>query len=67
MKSAAFTWVKPETNVNPELLAVSPAAMEDIGLRGGEEEMEDFKNLVSGNKIYKEHYPWAQCYGGFQL
>ncbi|KAF3902029.1 hypothetical protein AA313_de0205990 [Arthrobotrys entomopaga] len=55
---------KPEQTADYELLAVSPAAFDSLGLRRGEEETDDFKALVSGNKIYQEHYPWAQCYGG---
>ncbi|EPS45197.1 hypothetical protein H072_788 [Dactylellina haptotyla CBS 200.50] len=64
VKSAAFTWIKPEQTADHELLAVSPAAFDSIGLKRGEEETEDFKAVISGNKIYEEHYPWAQCYGG---
>ncbi|PKS09715.1 hypothetical protein jhhlp_004336 [Lomentospora prolificans] len=71
---ALYTWVRPETNPDPELLAVSPAAMSDIGIRAGEEQRDEFLQVVCGNKILgwdeekKEGgYPWAQCYGGFQF
>lgn len=71
---ALFTWVRPEQQEDPELLAVSPAAMRDIGIKAGEEDTDDFKKLVAGNKLYgwdeeklTGGYPWAQCYGGYQF
>lgn len=71
---AAFTWVRPEQQKDPELLSVSPAALRDIGIKPGEEQTEDFKQFVAGNKLYgwdedklTGGYPWAQCYGGYQF
>jgi serine/tyrosine/threonine adenylyltransferase len=59
VKSALFTWVAPEKTENPQLLATSPTALRDLGLDVGQAETEDFRNLVSGNRIYDEHYPWG--------
>ncbi|KAK2066036.1 UPF0061-domain-containing protein [Colletotrichum caudatum] len=74
VRNAAFTWVRPETAEDPELLAVSPAAMRDIGIKGGDEETEEFRQTVAGNRLHgwdeeklEGGYPWAQCYGGFQF
>lgn len=75
VRKALYTWVRPELQKDPELLAVSPAAMRDLGLRQSEAETEDFKQTVVGNKLYGwdeetltgPGYPWAQCYGGFQF
>ncbi|KAL1955666.1 hypothetical protein VTO42DRAFT_8211 [Malbranchea cinnamomea] len=72
VRGALYTYVRPELTDEPELLGVSPRAMRDIGLKDGEEKTQDFKDLVSGNKIMwsKEQggiYPWAQCYGGWQF
>ena len=74
VKNALYTYVRPETNDSPELLAVSPAALRDLGIRQGDEDTQDFRDTVSGNKILtwdeeREEgiYPWAQCYGGFQF
>lgn len=69
VKGAMYTFVRPETAEEPELLGVSPKAMEDLGLKPGEEENPDFKALVAGNKFFWDEenggiYPWAQCYGG---
>ena len=75
VRGALFTWVRPETQKDPELLAVSPAAMRDIGLAPSEAETEEFKQTAAGNRIHGwdsetltgPGYPWAQCYGGFQF
>ncbi|ETI24234.1 hypothetical protein G647_03603 [Cladophialophora carrionii CBS 160.54] len=74
VRSALFTYVRPEPTEEPELLAVSKAALRDIGLAESEAESEELKQVVAGNKIYWDEnkpeegiYPWAQCYGGFQF
>lgn len=73
VKGALYTYVRPEETENPELLGVSRTAIRDIGLVDGQEDTEDFKNTVAGNKIYWDNkteegiYPWAQCYGGWQF
>ena len=73
VKGALYTFVRPEEARDPELLAVSPTAMKDIGLKDGEEASGEFKAAVCGNKIYWDEeskdgiYPWAQCYGGYQF
>ncbi|KAL2809518.1 hypothetical protein BJX63DRAFT_435085 [Aspergillus granulosus] len=72
VKKALFTFVRPETTEDPELLGVSPKAMKDIGLKPGEEETDQFKAVVSGNEFFWNDegggvYPWAQCYGGWQF
>ncbi|TEY46820.1 hypothetical protein BOTCAL_0313g00110 [Botryotinia calthae] len=74
VKGALFSWVRPEHSINPELLAVSPNAMRDLGIKEGEESTEEFKQTVAGNKILgwdeeklEGGYPWAQCYGGWQF
>jgi len=74
VRDAVFTWVRPQPVKEPELLAVSPAAMRDLGIKEGDEKNPDFVATVSGNKIQgwdeekgESGYPWAQCYGGFQF
>ena len=59
VKSALFTWVAPEKNENPQLLATSWRTVRDLGLDPAEVESQDFLDLMSGNKIYEEHYPWG--------
>ena len=74
VRDAAFTWVRPERAEDPELLGVSPAAMRDIGIKDGDQETEEFRQTVAGNRLHgwdeeklQGGYPWAQCYGGFQF
>lgn len=75
VRGALFSWVRPEIQKDPELLAVSPTAMRDLGLALSEAETDEFKQTVVGNKIQGwdsetmsgPGYPWAQCYGGFQF
>ncbi|KAI1179915.1 hypothetical protein F4777DRAFT_532517 [Nemania sp. FL0916] len=74
VRDAIFTWVRPQPVKDPELLAVSPAAMRDLGIRTGVDKDPDFVATVAGNKIQgwdeekgEGGYPWAQCYGGFQF
>ncbi len=75
VKEALYTYVRPDPQGDAELLAVSPRAMQDIGLKDEEAETETFKDVVAGKKIltWDEEkpdegiYPWAQCYGGYQF
>lgn len=75
VKGALYTYVRPEKQRDPELLAVSPAALKDLGLREGEQKTEIFRDVVAGNRVlgWEEEdeqgdiYPWAQCYGGMFL
>lgn len=75
VKNALYTYVRPEHVEEPEVLAVSPAALRDLGISPEEERSEEFKEIVSGNSIasWSEDkpdegvYPWAQCYGGYQF
>lgn len=77
VRNALFTYVRPEPSQSPELLAVSPAALKDIGLSSEAASSEEFKQVVAGNKFFWHEqdsdkqgegiYPWAQCYGGFQF
>ncbi|PHH81622.1 hypothetical protein CDD82_315 [Ophiocordyceps australis] len=74
VRNAAFTWVRPQQQEEPELLAVSLAALRDLGIDPQEAATPDFCQFVAGNKLYgwdedkqEGGYPWAQCYGGFQF
>ncbi|RAL05010.1 YdiU domain protein [Aspergillus ibericus CBS 121593] len=69
VRGALYTFVRPEPAEESKLLGVSPKAMEDLGLKSGEELTSQFKALVSGNDFCWDEevggiYPWAQCYGG---
>ncbi|KAG5915877.1 hypothetical protein E4U42_007886 [Claviceps africana] len=72
--NAIFTWVRPQEQKDPKVLAVSPAALRDLGIQADEAKTDDFCQFVAGNKLYgwdeetlQGGYPWAQCYGGYQF
>ncbi|KAE8843907.1 hypothetical protein HRS9122_05010 [Pyrenophora teres f. teres] len=75
VKGALYTYVRPDPQGEPELLAVSQRALRDLGLKEEEAETEEFKEVVAGKKILtwdeskpeEGIYPWAQCYGGYQF
>ncbi|ROW12894.1 hypothetical protein VPNG_04714 [Cytospora leucostoma] len=74
VRGGLFTWVRPETQRDPELLAVSPAALRDLNIRASEATTEQFRQFAAGNLLlgWDEQalaggYPWAQLYGGFQF
>ncbi|KAK2607503.1 hypothetical protein N8I77_006169 [Diaporthe amygdali] len=74
VRGGLFTWVRPETQTDPELLAVSPAALRDLNIKPGEATTEGFRQWAAGNVLlgWDEErltggYPWAQLYGGFQF
>lgn len=74
VRNALYTFVRPEHVQEFELACVSQAAMRDIGIKDGDQETDDFKQAMAGNKLlaWNEEtgegiYPWAQCYGGWQF
>ncbi|KAF2865624.1 hypothetical protein BDV95DRAFT_586190 [Massariosphaeria phaeospora] len=75
VKEALYTYVRPETTADPELLCVSKRALRDLGLAEEEAKSDEFKEVVAGNKIItwdesnpdQGVYPWSQCYGGYQF
>src|SRR3569833_4455671 len=78
VRGALFTWVRPEPQESPELLAVSAAALRDLGQAASEAEADEFRQTAAGNKLWGWDdnetpsgggggYPWAQSYGGFQF
>lgn len=74
VRGGLFTWVRPETQKDPELLAVSPAALRDLNIAPSEATTDGFRQLAAGNALLgwdeeklEGGYPWAQLYGGFQF
>ncbi|KAI3397072.1 hypothetical protein diail_11308 [Diaporthe ilicicola] len=74
VRGGLFTWVRPETQADPELLAVSPASLRDLNIKPAEAATDGFRHWAAGNVLlgWDEErltggYPWAQLYGGFQF
>jgi len=51
VKNALFTYVRPEPTSNPELLSVSPAALQSLNIDPVTINAPDFIDTVSGSKI----------------
>jgi len=66
---ALFTYVRPDPEGDAELLAVSPRALDDLGLADTEAVTDAFRDTVAGRALLTTDsiYPWAQCYGGYQF
>lgn len=70
-----FTWLTPEwlhdqESTPSKLVAVSPAAIRDLGLRPdiaepGVDPL--FEKTLAGKHIFENTYPWAQAYSGYQF
>lgn len=74
VRNGLYTFVRPEPQKEPDLLAVSPAALRDIDIKPSEATTNAFRQLVAGNALLgwddeklEGGYPWAQLYGGFQF
>ncbi|OAA64415.1 putative protein family UPF0061 [Niveomyces insectorum RCEF 264] len=52
VRGALFTWVRPEHQDDPELLAVSPAALRDLGIKPSEAATDDFRETAAGNILW---------------
>lgn len=63
----SFTWVTPEKREKYELISVSPTAMNDVGLAQEEEKTELFTDVMAGQHVFDDTYPWAQAYAGYQF
>lgn len=51
VKGALYTYVRPEPTANPELLAVSPAALESLAIDPSAVDTPEFKDTIAGNRI----------------
>ncbi|MGJ5642545.1 protein adenylyltransferase SelO [Formosa sp. S-31] len=64
---ACFSYVTPKTTRKPELLHVSDAMLEALGISEVESQTDDFLNVFTGNKVLAGTRPYAMCYGGHQF
>jgi len=73
VKGALFTWVRPETAQDPELLCVSPVALRDLGIDMGNRRRRVQADRCRqpaawlGRRKGRWGLPLAQCYGGWQF
>ena len=64
---ACFSFVTPKKTNKPELIHVSDAMLETLGLSKEEAKSNQFLEVFTGNKVYENTTPFAMCYGGHQF
>jgi len=64
---ACFSFVKPITPSNPQLLHVSKEMLSEIGLVEADASSQEFLDIFSGTKTLQNSNPYAMCYGGHQF
>ncbi|CAN6624585.1 protein adenylyltransferase SelO, mitochondrial [Trichomonascus vanleenenianus] len=62
----SFCWVAPEKITKYELIGVSPALMEELGI-AGDEKNQKFLDILAGQSLSDSVYPWAKAYSGWQF
>ncbi|KAI9489360.1 hypothetical protein BDB00DRAFT_981191 [Zychaea mexicana] len=65
--NAAFSYTLPDHNPDPELLAVSTKALDEIELDPEAIHTDEFLQVFSGNKILENTRPYSAIYGGHQF
>ncbi|OBZ89647.1 hypothetical protein A0J61_02301 [Choanephora cucurbitarum] len=65
--NAVYSHVYPEHAPDPQLLAVSKPALQQIGLDEEVTKTEEFVSVFSGNKTLPDTCPWSLCYAGHQF
>ena len=64
---ACFSYVTPKKTSNPKIIHVSDEMVKTLGLSETAIASEEFKNVFTGNDVYKNTQPYAMCYGGHQF
>lgn len=67
VKESCYSFVKPKSTANPELLHVSAEMLKALGLTNEVAKSEDFLKVFTGNTVLPNTKPYAMCYGGHQF
>ncbi|KAI9598416.1 hypothetical protein BDF19DRAFT_432451 [Syncephalis fuscata] len=65
--NACWSYVRPEQQPNPRLVATSPSALELVGLDTNTATGDLATQVFSGNQLLPNSKPWAHRYAGFQF
>ncbi len=65
VKNASFSYVKPVTPSNPEILHVSEQFLNELNLTINDKK--EFLKIVSGEQSFHDFKSYAMCYGGHQF
>ena len=64
---AVFSYVNPKKTKAPKVIHASQEMADLLGISKEETQSTLFKNVFTGNKIYRNTKPYAMCYGGHQF
>ena len=64
---SAFSFVNPTSTVNPSIVHVSKAVASFLGLTEEDIASQEFLDVFSGTKVFRDTKPYAMCYGGHQF
>jgi len=67
VENACYSVALPIPTKKPTLLHVNKSLAINLGFDLNDLKSDNFKNLVTGNKIYPNTTPYAMCYGGHQF
>ncbi|MFC4723295.1 YdiU family protein [Geojedonia litorea] len=65
--NSCYSYVKPKSTSNPELLHVSPEMLENLGMKEEDSKSKLFLKFVTGNHVVKGTKPYAMNYAGHQF
>ncbi|KAH3662079.1 hypothetical protein OGAPHI_006260 [Ogataea philodendri] len=67
LTDGAFTYCKPTPRKEYHFITASPAALDTLGLDQSEASSKEFQQIVSGEKVITDPFPYAQAYAGYQF
>ncbi len=67
VKESFYSYVTPKKTADPELIHVSDAMLDEIGLSESDKNSDAFLKVFTGNEVLSNSKPYAMCYGGHQF
>ena len=64
---AVFSYVNPKKTKDPKVIHVSQEMASELNISEEETNLDFFKSIFTGNKIYPKTKPFSMCYGGHQF
>jgi uncharacterized protein YdiU (UPF0061 family) len=64
---AVFSYVNPKKTKDPKVIHVSQEMASELNISEEETNSDFFKNIFTGNEIYRKTKPFSMCYGGHQF
>ena len=64
---AVFSFVHPKKTKDPKVIHVSEEMAAELGIAKAEIQSNLFRDIVTGNEVYRNTKPYAMCYAGHQF